>query len=56
MKIAVEQIIADQIELRYVGCHIDGPTHLLGDNKSVIDTSTYPSYCLKKRSCILAFH
>ena len=56
MKIAVEQIIANRIELRYLGCHIDGPTHLFGDNKSVIDTSMYPSYRLKKRSCLLAFH
>jgi hypothetical protein len=53
MKIAVEQIIANQIEPHYLGCHIYGPTHLFGDNKSVIDTSVYPSYCLKKRSCIL---
>ena len=56
MKIAVEQIIANRIELRYFGCHIDGPAHLFGDKKSVIDTSMYPSYRLKKRSCLLAFH
>jgi hypothetical protein len=56
MKIALEQIIANCIELRYLGCHIDSPTHLFRDNKSVIDTSMYPSYRLKKRSCLLAFH
>jgi hypothetical protein len=42
-------IIANRIELYYLGCHIDGPTHLFGDNKSVVDTSMYPSYRLKKR-------
>jgi hypothetical protein len=39
MKIALEQIIVNQIELRYLGCHIDSPIHLFGDIKSVIDTS-----------------
>ena len=44
MKIAVEHIIANRIELRYFGWHIDGSAHLFVDNKSVIDTSMYPSY------------
>jgi hypothetical protein len=56
MTIAVEQIIANQIELSYLSCHIDGPTHLFGDNKSVIDNSMHPSYRLKKHCCLLAFH
>jgi hypothetical protein len=42
MKISVEQIIANQIELHYLESHIDGPTHLFGDNKSVIDTFALP--------------
>jgi hypothetical protein len=45
MKIAVEQIIANCNKSLYLGCHKDGPTHLFGDNKCVIDTSMYPSYC-----------
>jgi hypothetical protein len=56
MKTSLEQIISNRIELYYLCCHIDGPTHLFGDTKSVIDTSMYPSYCLKKFSCLLAFH
>jgi hypothetical protein len=53
MKIAVEQIISNCIELCYLGCYI-GPTRLFGDDKSVIDTSMHPSSRLKKRSCLLA--
>ncbi len=56
MKTSLDQITANWIELYYLGCHIDGPNHLFGDTKSVIDTFICPSYLLKKRSCLLAFH
>ena len=56
MKTAVEQIIELRLTLRYFGCAIRGSLHMFGDNKSVIDSAMFPSYRLKKRTCLLAFH
>ena len=42
--------------LRMLGVTISGPSVVFGDNKSVIDSSMTPSYRLKKRHNILAFH
>jgi hypothetical protein len=52
MKIVVEKIIANRIQFRCFGCHIDGPTHLFRENKSVTPTSILTSYCLKKNAPI----
>ena len=39
-----------------LGIPLIGPSVLLGDNKSVVDSAMIPSYRLKKRHNILAFH
>jgi len=39
-----------------MGVPIDGPAWLLGDNKSVITSSTLPSSTLSKRHNALAYH
>jgi len=56
MKICVEQVIALCHDLRYLGVPIVGPSCVFGDNKSVTDSGMKPSYRLKKRHNILAYH
>lgn len=53
---ATEQIIDLRLTLMSMGVPIDGPSWLLGDNKSVIDSSTIPSSTLNKRHNALAYH
>ena len=42
--------------LRYLGVPVEGPTYMFGDNKSVVDRSSIPSYKLHKRHMILSLH
>jgi hypothetical protein len=55
-RIATEQIIDLRIVLRDMGVPIDGPSWLLGDNQSVITSSTIPQSMLSKRHNALAYH
>ena len=55
-RIATEQIIALRIHLRDMGVPIDGPSWMLGDNKSVVTSSTLPNSSLNKRHNALAYH
>lgn len=55
-KTATEQIIGHRFLLRQMGAPIDGPAWLLGDNESVVTSSTIPISALNKRHNALAFH
>ena len=55
-KQAVEQIIAMRLTLRYLGVEVYGPTHLFGDNGSVVTSSSVPESPLRKRHQALAYH
>lgn len=55
-RLAIEQIIDIRYSLRMLGIPLRGPSILFGDNKSVIDSGMNPTYKLKKRHDMLAFH
>ena len=55
-KLAVEQIMAMRLTLRYLGVEIHGPTHLFGDNGSVVTSASVPESPLRKRHQSLAYH
>ena len=55
-KLAVEQIMAMRITLRYLGVQIHGATHLFGDNGSVVTNASIPDSPLRKRHQALAYH
>ena len=52
----VEQIINIRNTLRYLGVRIVGPSHMFGDNKSVVDSSMRIDARLHKRHNALSFH
>ena len=51
-----EQIIDLWCTLRYLGVPVEGPSYMLGDNKTVVDTSSHPHGKLQKRHNTLSFH
>jgi hypothetical protein len=53
---ATEQIIDLRYTLRALGVPLDGPAWLLGDNQSVISSSTIPHSQLSKRWNALSYH
>ena len=55
-KIATEQVMDLRITLKSMGVPLDGPSWMMGDNKSVITSSTLPHSSLNKRSNALAYH
>ena len=55
-RIATDQIIGNRLSLMYLGVPIVGPTHLFGDNRSVVTSSTIPHSQLQKRHNFLAYH
>jgi hypothetical protein len=55
-KQATEQIIDLCYTLRSMGVPIEAATWLLGDNKSVVTSSTIPHSTLSKRHHALAYH
>ena len=55
-KTATEQIIDLRHSLRYLGVPIKTKSYLLGDNRSVVTSSTLPHSTLCKRHNILAYH
>ena len=52
----MEQIINIRDTLRYLGVRIVGPSHMFGDNKSVLCNTTIPDSTLKKKSQSIAYH
>ena len=56
MKTAVELIEGLRYKLRMMGCPIDGPTCVKGDNMSVINNTSNPESVLKKKSNSIAYH
>ena len=55
-KIAVEQIMASRVTLRYLGVPVHGATYMFGDNGSVCTNATLPHSPLKKRHHALSYH
>jgi hypothetical protein len=55
-KLAVEQIMAMRITLRYLGVEVHGATCLFGDNGSIVTSLSIPDSPLRKRHQALAYH
>lgn len=55
-RIATEQIMDLRITLMSMGVPLDGPSWMLGDNQSVITSSTIPKSMLNKRHNALSYH
>ena len=53
---ATELIMEVRYSLRMLGVPIDGPVVLLGDNMSVILSTTIPSSVLKKKHVSCSYH
>jgi hypothetical protein len=56
MKTAVEISEGLRYKLQMMGVDLDGPTHILADNQSVIKNSSQPESTLKKKSNSIAYH
>ena len=56
LRIALELTEALRYKLRMFGVPISGPARILCDNKSVVDSSSYPESRLKKKHCSIAYH
>jgi hypothetical protein len=55
-KMAVQQSMGIRTALRYLGVMVKGPTHLFGDNGSVVTNATLPYSTLRKRHHALSYH
>jgi hypothetical protein len=55
-RISVELIVEYRYTLQMLGVPIEGPAKMLGDNKSVIMSTTVPSLALKKKHNAVAYH
>lgn len=55
-KTAVQQSMGLRAFLRYLGVEVHGPTHMFGDNGSVVTSGSMPLSPLKKRHLALAYH
>jgi hypothetical protein len=55
-KTAVQQSMGIRTALRYLGVSVKGPTHLFGDNGSVVTNATLPYSPLRKRHHALSYH
>lgn len=51
-----EQIMDLRYTLRALGVPLDGPSWMMGDNQSVVTSSTIPHSQLSKRWCALSYH
>jgi len=56
MKTAVELVEGLRYKLRMMGVPLDGHTHVLADNQSVVKNSSIPESTLKKKSNSIAYH
>ena len=52
----VEQIIDLRTTFRYLGVKVLGPTHMFGDNQSVVQTCDVSKGRIHKRHNLLSFH
>ena len=55
-RIATEVVMEIRYQLRMLGVPIKGPTHMYGDNSSVVLNTTVPSSVLKKKHNAIAYH
>ena len=55
-KMAAQQSMGMRTALRYLGVSIKGPTHLFGDNESVVTNASLPHSQLRKRHHALSYH
>jgi Reverse transcriptase (RNA-dependent DNA polymerase) len=55
-KMAVQQVMGLRVFFRYLGVNINGPTHLFGDNESVVTSGSFPHSPLRKRHHALSYH
>ncbi len=55
-RIASELVLETRYKLRMLGVPVDGPAMLLGDNLSVILSTTIPSSVLKKKHQAICYH
>ena len=53
---AIEQMRANKSTLQYLGVPICGPSILLGDNKTVVDSTSIANSRLHKRHLMLSYH
>ena len=56
MKQCCEYIRGLRYKLRMMGIPCDGPSHIYGDNQSVLANTTMPDSTLKKKSQSIAYH
>jgi hypothetical protein len=56
MKIAVEQILALRLKLRWMGVLIEGPANVYCDNLTVVKSATQPEVTLSKKHNGIAYH
>ena len=56
MRQAVEEAISLRFMLRCLGCNVDGPTLLFGDNQSTIISASKPEAELKKKHIAISYH
>ena len=56
MRIAIERIKALRYKLRMFGIPIDGPTNVLGDNESVVNSASKVEARLNKKHNAICFH
>jgi hypothetical protein len=55
-RIAVEMAIEFRYVFRMLGCEIDGPVRLVGDNRGMIQSTSLMSSQLKKKHNAIAYH
>lgn len=55
-RIATDMIVEYRYKFRMLGVPIDGPALMLGDNASVITSTTNPSSPLRKKHNAVAYH
>ena len=55
-RIGIEQLIDIRYTLRMLGCNVDTPSYMFGDNMSVITQGNIPSSSLKKRHNAISYH
>ena len=55
-RIAVDLILEVRYGLQMLGIPLDGPALMLGDNKSVVLNTTFPSSQLKKKHNAVSYH
>jgi hypothetical protein len=55
-RIATELFLEVRFNLRSLGMDLDGPTLMLGDNKSAVLNTSVPSIVMKKKHNAIAYH